>query len=210
MRHILLILLFVLTTSCVENIDSLYPIEIEGKYGYINGKGKEIIKPKYLYASWFNEGLALIITDTTKHLAKKYYSEWTDSDTLVFKYGYINHKDRIVIDTTLIYSTLVPVYQRNKSSSPFVPLCYDIEELLCYNGRIKFLNDGNWGEVGYLNNKGKVIIAPKYSRGVHFSDNLACVWDKKESCWKYINIDGNTAIETGYSFASDFSEGYAM
>lgn len=210
MRHILLMLLFVLSTSCVENIDCLYPIEIEGKYGYIDRKGKEIITPKDLYASRFNEGLALIITDTTKHLAKKYYSEWIDNDTLIFKYGYINKADRLIIDTILTYSTLVPVYKRNQSSTPFVPLCYDIEELLCYNGRIKFLNEGNWGEVGYMNNKGKVIIAPKYSGGAHFSDNLAYVWDKKESCWKYIDINGSITIDTGYSFASNFSEGYAI
>lgn len=210
MRHILLMLLFVLSTSCVENIDCLYPIEIEGKYGYIDKNGKEIVKPKYLYASWFNEGLALIITDTTKHLAKGYYSEWTDSDTLIFKYGYINHKDRIVIDTTLTYSTLTPIYKRNHSSSPFVPLSYDIEELLCYNGRIKFLNKGNWDELGYMNKKGKVVISPKYHGGARFSDNLAYVWDKKESCWKYIDINGNITIDTGYSFASDFSEGYAI
>ena len=209
MRHILLMLLFALATSCIGNVDCLYPIEVEGKYGYIDKNGKEIVKPKYLYASWFNEGLALIITDTTKHLAKKYYSEWTDSDTLIFKYGYINQIGRVVIDTTLVYSTLTPIYKRSHSSSPFVPLCYDIEELLCYNGRIKFLNKGNWDELGYMNKKGKVVISPKYHGACRFSDSLAFVWDET-GAGKYIDIDGNTAIKTGYSFASEFSEGYAI
>lgn len=212
MKRILLMILFVWTTSCVGNVDCLYPIKVDDKYGYINKNGKEIIKPKYLYASNFNEGLALVITDTTKHLAKKYYSEWIDSDTLIFKYGYINQSGRLVIDTVLTYSALIPIYERNYSSSPFIPICYDIEDLLCYNGRIKFLNEGNRDEVGYMNNKGKVIIAPKYWSGARFSDNLTYVGVGygKEACLKYIDINGNTAIETGYSVAHDFSEGYAI
>ena len=40
--------------------DYLFPIEIEGKYGYIDNKGNEIVKPQYEEVSSFSEGLAAV------------------------------------------------------------------------------------------------------------------------------------------------------
>ena len=43
-----------------RRIDGLAQVEKNGKYGYINSKGKEVIKVQYKQADRFSEGLALI------------------------------------------------------------------------------------------------------------------------------------------------------
>ena len=39
----------------------LFPIAVDGKYGYINHKGDLIIEPKFKAALNFTEGLALVM-----------------------------------------------------------------------------------------------------------------------------------------------------
>jgi len=39
----------------------LFPVVVNGDYGYINGAGKIVIAPKYQSAGEFKEGLALVI-----------------------------------------------------------------------------------------------------------------------------------------------------
>ena len=59
--YLLLIWCTLVLCSCIQTPTNLYPIYKDGKYGYIDSLGNEIIKPQYLYASYFNEGIALII-----------------------------------------------------------------------------------------------------------------------------------------------------
>ena len=42
----------------------LYPICKEGLFGYIDSSGHEVVKPRYLYASDFKNGMALVVVDT--------------------------------------------------------------------------------------------------------------------------------------------------
>jgi len=43
-----------------QHEDYLYLIEVNGKYGYINKSGKEIVKPKYDWAEDFSEGFGAV------------------------------------------------------------------------------------------------------------------------------------------------------
>ncbi len=56
-RLFLISILLFLEVSLFSQVD-LYPIEVDGKYGYINSKGETVIPPKYFYAGTFVEGLA--------------------------------------------------------------------------------------------------------------------------------------------------------
>lgn len=38
----------------------LFPVKIQGIYGYINKVGDIVIKPKFNHAFWFEEGLAVV------------------------------------------------------------------------------------------------------------------------------------------------------
>lgn len=80
MKQILKIILFVFLTSSIYGQDnvSLYPHVKKGLYGYINNKGKTIIKPQFYAAGLFSEGLAPV--------------------RLEGRYGYINPEGKFVIN----------------------------------------------------------------------------------------------------------------
>ena len=187
-------------TSCRNQIEYLYPIQVNDKYGYINRKGKVVIEPEYLYASEFTEGCALIVVDTvwSKCNYKYNYGE------LTYKYGYINKSNKIIIDTSLIY-----VNDYALKNYDFLGL----NELLCYNGRIKFQekNKSNYLYEGYMDKNGNIVISPihQYQYGTHFSNDMAAVMDENYRCG-YIDINGDIIIDYIYENASEFSEGYAI
>ena len=197
---LLLIISFSVMTSCRNQIEYLYPIQVNDKYGYINRKGKVVIEPEYLYASEFTEGCALIVVDTvwSKCNYKYNYGE------LTYKYGYINKSNKIIIDTSLIY-----VNDYALKNYDFLGL----NELLCYNGRIKFQekNKSNYLYEGYMDKNGNIVISPihQYQYGTHFSNDMAAVMDENYRCG-YIDINGDIIIDYIYENASEFSEGYAI
>ena len=62
----------------------LYPFEDKSdNWGYFDGKGKTVIKPKFYQAEQFSEGLAAVCVS----------SDWLEE-----KWGYINKKGEIVIE----------------------------------------------------------------------------------------------------------------
>ena len=189
----LLLILFVWTISCTGHNDCLYPIVVDGKYGYINNIGKEVITPQYMYASEFSEGCALVVVDTT----------WSSGGTYgecTYKYGYINESNKIIIDTLL--------YGQFEGFKGYI----SISPELCHNGRIKF--EKKYGDsdldvrVGYMDKRGKIIVEPIYYDGLQYSDGVAAV--EGDDGWGYIDINGDVIIDLIYMEASSFSEGYAI
>lgn len=74
--HVSLIFYFLLMNACsshkTEPVDNvkysgkevfLYPVEKDGRWGYINEKGKTIIEPRFDAARPFSEGLAIVYLD---------------------------------------------------------------------------------------------------------------------------------------------------
>ncbi len=52
--------LFLLLIGCKKEEQALFPVSKNGKYGFINKKGKIVIEPKFDYAWKFREGLAMV------------------------------------------------------------------------------------------------------------------------------------------------------
>ena len=55
--------------------EGLAVVEFDGKYGYIDKTGKEIIPPKYDYTQPFNNGVAIALKDGKIYLIDKYGKE---------------------------------------------------------------------------------------------------------------------------------------
>ncbi len=73
----ILALSFFVTNTFGQNSASLYPITNDNLWGYIDNSGKTVIKPQYLYAGQFSEGLSAVRLKGT--------------------YGYIDKSDNFVI-----------------------------------------------------------------------------------------------------------------
>ena len=80
MKKYFKILLLTILTSVVhgQTEEQLYPIKNANRWGYMNGKGKVIIKPQFYRAGNFSEGLAAVRVDGS--------------------YGYINKKGVFIIE----------------------------------------------------------------------------------------------------------------
>ncbi len=208
--------------SCKKTPNNLYKIEVDGKYGYIDSLGQEIIKPQYLFASRFREGLALVVTDTILKVNLIDYSKCknrfdslmikfenynkTDS-TITYIYGYIDMRNKLVIAPTLQftedYSENVKNYIKEHKMT--------FSDMIFYNERAWF-QDIKTKKYGFINKNGEIIIEPKYISVGSFNDSLASVNFGKsihDSQWGYINTEGETIINGKYTIANGFSDGLA-
>ena len=62
-------------------------------------------------------------------------------------------------------------------------------------------------KIGYINEKGNVVITPKYLRGNEFSDGLASV--RLNSRYGFIDHSGQFIIQPKYDYVLNFNNGFA-
>ncbi len=175
-----------LTTEVFEIYDEFYNgmaiiYHDEKGYGYINSAGKVIYSPAYEKAENFSHGHAFAVKNGQKYLLDK------DGNAFIFSDKY--KLSGYMCDGMLPVSTLL---------MPQVDL--------------SLWSDGDFlaGQWGYIDGKGKEIIAPQYIYANYFVDGLAVVckgqWYIKsdnsywcdEQLWGVIDVDGNEVIPCQY------------
>lgn len=162
----------------------------DGKWGYIDDKGKLIIDYQYDYAGSFTDGLAAVVKDG--------------------KYGFINKENKYIIEPTFKYENafdtpsfsdgLVVIYEKPTST------VYDTKgkkvfeknfHIRAYkNGYAKFIKDDKYG---FIDKKGNVVIDNKYQSVSDFNDGLALVFnnydmDKDTGEFEFVNKDGKKIL----------------
>lgn len=176
-----------------EKNDCRYLIEVDGKYGYINQKGEEVIKPQYDYAEGFLDGLAFICNNIDAKGNQK--CDYIDI------YGKIQKPQPRFIDRN---SKAAMIDASNYSEIG------DFHEGLAH---VCKTITNQQEKCGYINKDGKIIIPLKYDYASDFSEGLASVsiFDKngkrllKES--GYIDKTGKLILKGDYFY--DFSNGVA-
>ena len=100
-------LLLFLFSSCAfaQENNSPRPIQQNGKWGYIDSTGKIVIKPQFVWAEEFSEGLAAFANEDGKHgyidesgqvVIEPIFNNWTDFSeglaavSINFEWGYID------------------------------------------------------------------------------------------------------------------------
>lgn len=210
----------ILSESQIEKLENTYSgggeeffegrckVYKDGKGGFINSKGKEVITCQFDYVHDFSEGMAAFekngkwgfidrkgneiipakynkVDDFSEGMAafqKEEYGNW----------GFIDKKgNEIVADK----------YNDVSAFKQGLAVVAVIEE---YDG---------WFDsklYGYINDKGEEVIKPQYTKAQDFSvDGLAAITTKdKKSNHSYINTKGEIVL-SGYDANGDFSEGFA-
>lgn len=193
--------------------ECLVEVYLNGKGGYINNKGEQVLPFIYDFTTPFKDGLAIVtikeqlygqsrfnvINENGNIIAPNYFRifEFSEGLALASKfqeldYGFINEQGEEVI----------PMRYGNMTSS-------------FSEGFAKVQKDD--GTYGFIDKKGNEAFDCKYGYGTKsFSDGLACVnksvrmhISSHRFQYGFIDKKGNEVIECKYYEAESFSEGLA-
>jgi hypothetical protein len=218
-----------------------YEIDINGnanhefrfrKIGYIDRNGNVAIKPRFVFANEFKEGLASVFMNgrgwsfinkkgeivlEPENLKFVDFSNTSYSDGLAVvrisrkwdnkpKDGYLFYRDSFgYIDKTgnvVIKGNFTGA--RSFSEGLAVIAQKGGVSTPLSGGSEKYL----MGKLGYIDKSGKVVIKVKYNYVRSFSEGVAAVC-KKKGKWGYINKKGKISIKQKYDEAFSFSCGIA-
>jgi len=213
----------------------LYLVKKDSLYGYIDRAGKIIIKPQYIDAEPFSEGLAAVSN------GKKYGFINSRGDTIIpFTYdetfmgfnnglsdvtlcdscGFINKKGKIVIP--LIYETCYPFMSNYAQVETFDG------DYLVTDKRGKTYNEDEISDKyrlwvpknrypgsfttltgqGRINNKGDTVVPPQYLVTGNLRDRMYIVQDKNKK-WGAYNDKGQLVVAPQFDDIWHFHEGVA-
>ena len=165
--------------------NTLYPVSVKGKWGYLNNKMEIVIPAQFHKAEDFNEGFAVVtmqedITDTNG--SRKEYQ------------GYIDTTGKIVIgcryDKASSFSEGLAWVERkgkhgfvNKSGNELIPLTYEEASSFSEGLAVVKLN----GKNGFIDATGDMVIPPKFER----------------ACWVSDFSEGLSSVYTSYPMARE-------
>ncbi|MDO6759357.1 WG repeat-containing protein [Tamlana sp. 2_MG-2023] len=199
-----------------------YIIKKNGKHGFINQEGQEVIKPIFEMVSEFNEGLAWAVIEKNGKWFSGFINEigdWVIEPTFS-GYGWSMN------ETSLFSEGLAPIQADNKKmmfinklgdqvTDPIFDNAYHFSE----NRALVSIN----GLFGYIDALGNQVINCKYgvnsvfAQNSRFSQGLAAVrfsrdknGKRSEHTFGYINKNGDVVFEPENYKANAFSEGFAM
>jgi hypothetical protein len=201
MKHTYILLFFAALCLAGCNSESrvtaLFPMQVNGKYLYLDRAGKTVIGPKYVEATCFRDDIALVaenedawsyIDKTGKNLFNTSYKEATTfNEDLAFVVR--KNEAPAVIDKSGKVQFTLNVAERADNFS---------EGLAAFSS---LTPDGElWG---FVNREGKVVIAPQFALAGFFAENY-CSVSNKDGKWGFIDKDGKTVIAYQYDNVSSF------
>tara|TARA_Y100000385_G_scaffold291483_1_gene369779 strand:+ start:4162 stop:5802 length:1641 start_codon:yes stop_codon:yes gene_type:complete len=199
MRHKLQLIALIAITSILsscgggEEID-LFPVSYDREdIQYVDREGKIVINPQFAEASFFRDGLALVLTSGEEK-----------------KYGYITEDGKYAITPQYIAATgfsegLAWVVTKNSPPSAINKkgeIQFTLQEAEAVrdfkDDLAAFLiitqGEGSGNEKwGFVNKKGEVVINPQFSYANNFSDGL-CAVENDDGKWGFIDKDGKIVI----------------
>lgn len=176
----------------------LIPILSEDNvWKYFNVNTEEYITSEFENAATFSNGVAVAKTANGWAFINtnmESISETTFDDVKLFPNGEYVYKGIIVASVNKQYQLFD---EAGKVLSDFSATDMDnyYGSYIAYKGQ-----DGLWG---FIDNKGKVVIEPKFKEAKSFSNGLAAVFDGEN--WGFIKMDGTLVIDYQYAFADYFT-----
>ena len=193
----------------------LFPIEVKGKFGYMDQNGKMAIPPMYDYADEFIEDLAVValhnqpcvinpknerVVDTSIYQFIGAYSEGVSS-VIDFnkKKFYLNTKGEKVI------SLPDDIYEGRKFKDGFACVSKEVDEhTLKYTRDIVTLGY----RFGFIDKSGKQVIDFIYDDASNFTNGIARV--KVKNLFGVMNKSGELIVKPIYKTIGNFFEGKAV
>ena len=171
------------TEAVFEESEGMRGIRRDGRYGFVDARGRLRIANRYENIGRFREGLAPIM--------------------ILNKWGFVNKEDNIVInpnfETAGEFSNGIAIVRRNgkfavigREGQFILPLRYD--SITRTNGLLTIHQVNQTGLADY---KGHVLIEPRFDHLQLLPNNLVIVRDREK--WGVLTIDGMPVIPLVYS-----------
>ena len=169
-------------------------VELDGKWGFVNKQGEEVVPCKYDDVEEFSEGFAQVELNGKSGFVNEQGEEVVPckyDDVEEFSEGFasvkLNGKWSFV----------------NKQGEEVVPCKYDYVAGFSEGFASVELN-GKWGLV---NKQGEEVVPCKYDYVYTFSEGFAQV--KLDGKWGFVNEQGEEVVPCKYDYVGYFSEGFA-
>ncbi len=186
----------------------LLPVRVKDKWGYINEKGKIVIKPRFWAAEDFSEGFAIVRDEDRRF----YYIDKTGKSIT-------NGKTYRFADD--FSEGLAAVQENSNDKIGFIDrngIVVIKPRFDSFTGKIvgSFKDDLNYvyldGKIGFINKTGNFVIEPIFDgeavlNATPFSENLATI--RKNGKYGFIDKTGEIQITPQFETASPFSEEFA-
>ena len=200
----------VLTTTTNQESDAaLFPIQVNGKWGYIDRKGSVVVTPRFDAAAAFQEGLGCVRV----------------GDEETGKYGFVDATGALAIEPSFTFAgDFSEGLSRARLTEPGKTGYIDKTGAWVIEPR--FQNAGDFLEglapaqvegnelTGCIDKTGAFVIEPSFRDYLYFSGGLAAAAEPvtpgvrpKEG---YLDKNGSWAIEPRFYGAQRFSEGLAF
>ena len=174
--------------------NGLIKVKLDGKYGFINKDGEEIIPCKYEDADNFPDGLVKV-----KSAEGWGFVNENGEEIVPCKYEEVNN----FLDGPFLVQSKYGWGFVNEDGEEIIPCKYEEADRFS-DGLARVQSKKGWG---FVNKDGEEIIPCKYKDADAFSDGLARVHSKEG--WGFINKDGEEIIPCKYKYADAFSDGLA-
>ncbi len=239
---IIAILILQITFSSCSNSNSadevdmeLIPVQMGGKCGYVDHKGKFVINPQFKHASAFHDGLALVYTfdDKAGYINKEgkftipaVYAHGTHfCNGMAFVVSECSTPICIDVNGKELFHTTEDILETERFSQEglarFVAMD-DISGFMDKSGKITIpaqytttqnphegliLVRSDNGEYGFVNTQGQDVINPQFDGAMLFQEGLAAVKIGKQ--WGYIDHKGSIVINPQFDAVQPFKNGLA-
>lgn len=250
MKRSYLILLFsiILLIPACEVVDSitgndddnsvvkLYPVLVNGEWGYINENGAIVIEPRLQIATPFSQGYAAVreswnlkyINKDGEDVIDKDFSDirpFSDGKAAVRldgRWGYINKSGNFVVNPRFRQASSFSDGRAFVRSIDFSEYLYIDEkgneiESLNMPDDLDFIEENLFENgralvrdddlYGFIDKTGNTVIDLKYSEALSFSGKLAAVLVSDR--WGYIDASGNVEVSPQFISAGKFGNGLA-
>jgi hypothetical protein len=180
--------------------EGLSCFSLNGKIGYLNPKGEEIIPAKYINGTSFENGVACVQINGELFGRGNF--------KLINKHGVF-----LKTDVSLDNIIQIPYFVNGvcwiekvnemgilENSGHYIKTIKFEEASEFYDGLAGVKLNNKWG---VINKKGKMIISPKYDDIGSFEDGFCKV--KLKGKWGYINLNGKLILPAIYEFTEDYS-----
>jgi hypothetical protein len=217
-----------------QNLDRFSKIglarfERDWRYGFINKRGRVVIKPRFEAAYSFHGKLAWVCKQGKWGLINRmgcwvlrprfesagfYFQEGFSQVYEGGKYGFINKRGKLVIatqyeETNQFSEGLVGVRQAgkwgfiNKKGEWVIQPQFELVD----NFREGLAEASQAGKWGFINKKGEWVIQPQFEAAGNFREDLAEA--SQAGKWGFINKKGEWVIQPQFEAAGNFREGLA-